>query len=444
MPNKTLDVFGVRVEPIASYIDRSEVDKEFRDGVDSDRQIIVYGSSKQGKTALVQKHLPYHDQIVIRLAPNTQVVDIYQSIVRQCNIKIITEQTDTRSNSATFSLGAKVKAIIPIFGSGEVNNENELQNSQGQNIRYEEIPFNLELAQDICELLKKINFHKFIILENFHYLPEEKQQQLAFDLRTFQEMGIRFVILGVWKEKNRLTQYNGDLDDRLKEISVEPWSDNDFERVAKKGSELLNIEFTKKILTDSIKAAFGSIGVFQELLKETCLLNGVTEEKSNKILIINYNTLIGAIGKKAKDYSTRHERSLLAISTGAKSYAPRQGQPPLYLPYYLAKAILSAGHENLKQGIDKSALQEKIRSLHYRPDDVRPGDVTYLLSSLASLQHKKGISPPIFDYNKEEKKLQIVDSTFFYYLQHADLAEFSESLPEPFGNPEMTGDLFSS
>lgn len=443
MPNRTVDVFGVRVDPIASYIDRSDVDKEFNDGVNSDRQIIVYGSSKQGKTALVQKHLPYHDQIVIRLAPNTQILDIYQSIVRQCGIKIITEQSDTKSNGGTFSLGAKVKAVLPLFGSGEVNNKNELQSSASQTVKNEEIPFNLELAQDICELMKKINLSKFIILENFHYLPEEKQQQLAFDLRTFQEMGVRFVILGVWKEKNRLTQYNGDLDDRLKEISVEPWSKSDFQRVAEKGKALLNIDFSAKILDDCINAAFGSIGVFQELLKETCLLNDISEESSKKISITKYSTLKSAIDKKAKDYSTRHERSLLSISTGAKAYAPRQGQPPLYLPYYLVKTILAIGHDGLKHGIEKSALQEEIKNTHYRPDDVRPGDVTYLLSSLASLQHKKGISPPIFDYNKEEKKLQIVDSTFFYYLQHADLNEFSDSLPEPFGNPEMTGDLFS-
>ncbi|WP_454258266.1 hypothetical protein [Pseudoxanthomonas mexicana] len=48
-------------------------------------------------------------------------------------------------------------------------------------------------------------------MENFHYLTDEVQQQFAFDLRAFQELGVRFVILGVWREQNRLAQFNGDL-----------------------------------------------------------------------------------------------------------------------------------------------------------------------------------------------------------------------------------------
>jgi hypothetical protein len=59
--------------------------------------------------------------------------------------------------------------------------------------------------------IKEAGDTRTIILEKFHYLNDEKQKQLAFDLRTFQELGIRFVILGVWREKNRLSQFNGDL-----------------------------------------------------------------------------------------------------------------------------------------------------------------------------------------------------------------------------------------
>jgi hypothetical protein len=48
-------------------------------------------------------------------------------------------------------------------------------------------------------------------------------------LTPFQELGVRFVILGVWREKNRLSQFNGDLLDRVHEVPVEPWLESDFE-----------------------------------------------------------------------------------------------------------------------------------------------------------------------------------------------------------------------
>src|SRR5208283_682284 len=140
--------------------------------------------------------------------------------------------------------------------------------------QYEEVPINLELPQHVADLLKKVGSKKWVILENFHYLNDDIQKQLAFDLRAFQELGVRFVVLGVWREKNRMAQFNGDLLDRVVEIPVEPWTQVDFRRVAGKGAEALAISFSDEILTATIQASFSSIGVFQELLKGICSETG--------------------------------------------------------------------------------------------------------------------------------------------------------------------------
>ncbi len=41
---------------VLSYVKRDEVDNKFTEALNFDKQIIVYGSSKQGKTALVSKY----------------------------------------------------------------------------------------------------------------------------------------------------------------------------------------------------------------------------------------------------------------------------------------------------------------------------------------------------------------------------------------------------
>ena len=76
---KLEQVFGVSAKPVRSYIEREDVDSKFRDAVHSDKEIIVYGSSKQGKTALVSKHLPYENNLLVSLTPKTTVVDIYHT-----------------------------------------------------------------------------------------------------------------------------------------------------------------------------------------------------------------------------------------------------------------------------------------------------------------------------------------------------------------------------
>ena len=54
-----------------------------------------------------------------------------------------------------------------------------------------------------------------------------------------------------------------------------------------------------------------------------------------------------------------------------------------------------------------------------------------LLYNLATLQSNKGISPPIFDYDKTTKQLQVVDSTFYFFLKNADLSQISAEIPNP-------------
>jgi hypothetical protein len=229
---KLEDVFGVSASPVLSYIQRAEVDDRFVEALKADKQIVVYGASKQGKTALVQEHLPYEKHIVVRLTPKTGISDIYASVLRQLGISLTEGSTVVSGNEFSTKVKASFKAYIPVFGGGEAGAEGGAKAQNSTNRSYKEIPFNLELPQDVSELIKATGSNQTIILENFHYLDDERQRQLSFDLRTFQELGIRFVILGVWREKNRLVQFNGDLVDRVIEIPVEPWEKEDFLRVA--------------------------------------------------------------------------------------------------------------------------------------------------------------------------------------------------------------------
>ncbi|MFJ1218784.1 hypothetical protein AB8P61_19685, partial [Yersinia enterocolitica] len=74
------DVFGVSGKQIETYIARDSVDNRFIDAINTDKQIIIYGASKQGKSALVAKYIPDEQHILVTLSPKTTLKDIYQSI----------------------------------------------------------------------------------------------------------------------------------------------------------------------------------------------------------------------------------------------------------------------------------------------------------------------------------------------------------------------------
>lgn len=428
---KLEDVFGVTSRPVLSYVERKQVDDNFREALDSHKQIIVYGSSKQGKTALVSKHLPYQQNLLVSLTPKTKLIDVYQTILAQAGVRIAAGSTDKTSTESSFSVVAKFKALIPLFAEGSAETAGGVKAGSGTETKYEEVPANIELPQTVSDLLSRVGCKKWVVLENFHYLPDEVQQQFAFDLRAFQELGVRFVILGVWREKNRMAQFNGDLLDRTIEVPVEPWLEMDFRRVAEKGCAELNVEFGESLLTETVGASFSSIGVFQELLKNICSGAGVRSRMANRLVIADMRYLTEAITTKTGDYGARHQRALEAIAAGHGSSGKKDEQTPLFLPYYLVRSILEHGFDGISSGARKQTLWDWIREKHHRGQDVRSSDMTNLLGGIANLQSAKSISPPIFAYDAQQRILQVVDSTFYFFIKNANAGEVIDSITNP-------------
>lgn len=428
---KLEEVFGVSANHILSYVEREDVDTRFITALSSDKQIIVYGSSKQGKTALVTKHLPYKDNILVSLTPKTELVDIYSTILSKAGVRIVSAVIDKRSTEANLGFTSKVKALIPLFGGGEVGAKGEVKAGSGEETKYEEIPINIALPQHVCDLLTKVGSRKWVILENFHYLNDDIQKQFAFDLRAFQELGLRFVILGVWREKNRMAQFNGDLLDRTIEIPVEPWKETDFRSAVEMGSTALNITIAPDLVDGAVAASFSSIGVFQELIKGICNVAGISETCASLTGVTALDHLQRAIESKANDYAARHQRALEAISAGHTTGGAKGDLSPLFLPYYLVKVILESGYEGIANGMHRTTFHDKIKAIHHRGNDVRASDISNLLIGLANLQSAKSISPPIIDYDQQSRLLQVVDSTFYFFIKNANIEDIIEGIQNP-------------
>lgn len=63
--NKARDVFGVGREMPLNYVERAEVDGRFLESPTRDKHVVIYGSSKQGKTTLRKHCLKDTDYVVV-------------------------------------------------------------------------------------------------------------------------------------------------------------------------------------------------------------------------------------------------------------------------------------------------------------------------------------------------------------------------------------------
>ena len=424
----TNQVYGVSNELIDTYIERKNVDETFTKGLQKNKHIIVYGASKQGKISLTNKHLKEKDYIKVNCSPSASTLDIYNSIARQLDVEILETTEITTTIGGETKVGLKAKVRIPFFGGADAETEASVTKENETGKSYKLIDFNLALAQDLSELLRNVKFDKRIILENFHYLNEEVQKKLAIDLRIFEDYNILFIILGIWRETNRLAQFNGDLVDRLIEVPVEPWEKDDLKRIIIEGLPLLNVSL-ENVVDYIIDSCFDSVGVFQEICKESCYVAGVSQTQDT-LVVISRTNVDDAIRKKLEDYSSRHIRCLESF---IEQKARSSQETPLYIPYYFIKVLFQETMENIIQGVKRKPLQEKIKNLHHRPDDVRPSDMGYFLRNLVSSQISKGISPPIFDYDNSTSSIKIIDSTFYFYIKNCDRDEVIDDLAIPEG-----------
>lgn len=425
--NKTTEVFGLGSN-IKSYLERDNVDKLFKIALKTDKQILVYGASKQGKTALVNKHCPPEQTIIYQLTPETQLTDIYQHILRKSGVAVRTEYTEGEGNSATLTARAKIVATFAVLFKGEAGVEAASKTDSTLTEKYQEIPFNINQPQQIAELLKRVDNKKTIVLENFHYLSLDTQRAFAFDLRAFQELGVKFIILGVWRERNRMLQFNGDLLDRVKEIPVEPWREDDFRKIIAKGEALLNIKFSDEIASSCCELSFSSVGVFQDLLQGACLASDIDQEQETLLNIDDSSNLNIIITEKSESYGDRHKRSFESIASCTKNSG---GMERYY--YTIVDIILEGGFAGIENGTTHEAIYEKIVK---RSKGKTPGKVMIknALTQLHKIQSEKSITPPILYFDDNTETLSISDSTLYFFLKNSNLGEFRKRLRDLYGN----------
>lgn len=429
MTNNTIDVFGVRSTLIKSYLEREKVDARFRSALESGNEVIVYGSSKQGKTSLILKHLEESQYIKVECSPQTTPVDIYKSVLRQIGVTFLESKTDNSGTEHGAKIGAGFRVKVPFFGDTGIDGSVDDKSSTGSSKTETYIEYNLELAQDVSEVLRAKDFRSFIVLENFHYLTHEVQQTLAYDLRIFQDQHFIFVVLGIWREANRLVQFNGDLLDRVTEVAVEPWERDDFSRVLAIGEALLNVDFSD-VRDRLIDESFDSVGVVQEIAKHCCLAAGVERTSQSTVKITN-DHLSTAIELKAKEYGVRHIRNFESFVDVRVRVSAQSGKPGLAYSYYFIRLLLTHNFDEIHKGLSRNNLTEQIRNVHHRREDVRSSDVGQFLHNITQHQIRQGIQPPFVDYDRGGKLLKIIDSSLYFFLKNCDREEILGDIPNP-------------
>ena len=255
-------VYGITREVPLNYVTRPSADDKLIENLTRDKHLVVYGSSKQGKTCLRKHCLEENDYIVVQCSNHWTLEDIHSNILKRAGFRVTQSEkrTSTGKNKIVASLGAS------LFGVGaKVGGETE--NTLGKETTTAELELDPADVNDVIAALNSQGFNRYIVLEDFHYLPLQSQMDFAVALKAFHETSkLCFIIIGVWLEENRLIVYNGDLTGRVVSINADTWTDEELTAVIVKGADLLNIRFTDTFMRELTRESYNNVYIVQDTL----------------------------------------------------------------------------------------------------------------------------------------------------------------------------------
>lgn len=416
MGYKLDEVYGLTRDLPLNYVEREEVDGAFRNSLKRNKHIIIFGSSKQGKTCLKKHCLRADEYINIQCNNKMTLTEINTSILKKAGYKIEISNRKTIGGKAKIlaTIGAKL-GILSTSGSCE------LEGNKENTHEFKPLEMDPEDVNDIIDALKNVGFHKYIVLDDFHYLKTDVQKDFAIELKAFHEnSSLCFIVIGVWLDENKLITYNGDLIGRVISVNADLWPQKYLKEVIYKGQEYLNIKFSDEFVNELVSSCFDNVYYVQEVCYRVCELNGITATQRNtKEIKCNTQTIQQLIRDIVNESAGRYRAFIIQYSTGFQDTS-------LQMHRWLLYPILTASIEDLSRGLKYRKFKESLEKNHPKGSDLNWGNLTQALKSVVSLQLAKQIQPIIMDYDETNLILHIVDRGFIIWIQLSDRNELLE------------------
>lgn len=406
---KASDVFKTSRGLPLNYVTRNHTDQKFIESLTEDSHIVIHGSSKQGKTSLRKSNLQEKDYIDLTCSNNWDLQELHISILKKAGYTITISESKTVKGKSKICL----KFELPFIGggSGDVAFEKARQVNKK----------NLELdpgdVNDVIRALKEIEFDKFVVIEDFHYLPEETQVDFSIALKAFHEASdICFIIVGVWLEEDRLTVHNGDLTGRVISINADLWTKEDLDELFYNSESLLNISFSETFKNDVKENCNGSVFLVQQLCHKVCKDIGITCTQESPIIVGNNFDTKTEIKTILDSQNSRYLKFITEFSAGFD-------QTELELYKWILYAIITVEISALEKGFTAAAIRRTIETKHPKKSNVSHKKLVQALRKSVDLQVKSRIQPIVFEFDANTTRVRVVDRSFILWLSHQDKLE---------------------
>lgn len=355
------------------------------------KHLLIFGHSKSGKTSLWNKYVDKKRVIKIPCSATKTLRDVYSEILYELNSFYQTEITQTQGRTA--SLKAELCALVGI-GKGTINAQlSDSHNTTNKQARISE-------PNIACTLVIKFlnDTNKIIVLEDFHYATPELKNELSEDLKAFSDEKCPWILVGVQHKTSELLSYNLDLQQRIAEIPVEGFSDDELREIIGLGEIALNLEFSNEIKQRIVIESFYSASIVQNICQRICLLQNITNTQRQTKQITDISIVERACKEIAEETKSYYSRAVKNIALGGRTDASTE-KYKWFLKIIKEKDITERGLKNTE-------VYSYIKQLGH--DSIQQGSVTSGLKYLPKLLRKNNL-PTFFDFDSGSNTFYLLD-----------------------------------
>lgn len=341
----------------------------------------LVGPSKMGKTILCEKVIGFDKIVEISGADFNGNVDFWKLVATKAGLAY----------------------------KGQFSTEHMITDTQDTYGKKEEY----SLTKDkIIDYYIKENL--ILVIDDFHYAPEEKRMLVAQQLKDAIRRGFKSIVVSLPHRADEAIRQNADLSGRLSLINIEAWEVEDLKEIAKVGFAKLNIKINDKVAKMIAVESLSSPQLMQYICLNICT---ILEMDSTNEDVVEAGLLETAYHYTTANFEYSDVVTLMKKGPNTRGKNRNQFTAKDGKEYDLYELIVKSIAENPPMmKLDFDTIRKRINELI--ADTCKKPTQQAIKESLVKLQELLNEREDIFKVlDWKEGILYILDPLFLFYLR---------------------------
>jgi hypothetical protein len=268
---------------------------------------------------------------------------------------------------------------------------------------------------DVTDLLQLVTF---VVIDDFHFIKQGARLEIASKLKLWHEKNVRFIIIGIASSAEELYGVDPELGIRNDPYELKTQSEDFCRLLLGRGSNALNIEFSKNLTSEIVKASNGVPSIVHVIAK-VCGIDARVEETQPSTKIID-TTLKNIREAVLRIFHGKYRDKVVGLAKG-KQQAKSVHNTYFDIVSYIANSAASEiPTESLYRSIVGTIADPKERAK-------KATSFYNCLNNLSDVIEQKGLSDTLY-YKKGGSYISIEDPSFRFYLNLLDIEDIKSRI----------------